>query len=33
MSPDVVAHARSLPDATGAVVDVTDHDCVRLLAA
>jgi NAD(P)-dependent dehydrogenase (short-subunit alcohol dehydrogenase family) len=29
VSPDVVDHARSLPDATGAVVDITDHNAVR----
>lgn len=29
MSPQVVAHARSLPDATGVVVDITDHAAVR----
>jgi NAD(P)-dependent dehydrogenase (short-subunit alcohol dehydrogenase family) len=29
ISPDVVDIARSLPDAAGAVVDITDHDSVR----
>lgn len=29
VSPEVVEHAQSLPDAAGAVVDITDHNAIR----